>query len=60
MPTKVPPTTTIHDQEPDTSACMKNEVGLSVKIEVNLPANGTPDVYDAIFASVRKRLIDRD
>ena len=36
-----------------------SNVGLSVRIEVNLPSNGTPDTYDAIFASVRKHLIDR-
>lgn len=33
-------------------------VGLTVRIEVNLPANGTPEAYDAIFASIRKNLID--
>jgi hypothetical protein len=36
------------------------DVGLTVRIEVNLPADGTPEVYDSIFASVRKHLIDRD
>jgi len=35
-------------------------VGLTVRVEVNLPAGGTPEVYDAIFASIRKNLIDRD
>ena len=35
-------------------------VGLTVRVEVNLPAAGTPEVYDAIFASIRKNLIDRD
>ena len=34
-------------------------VGLTVRVEVNLPAAGTPEVYDAIFASIRKNLIDR-
>jgi hypothetical protein len=33
-------------------------VGLTVRIEVNLPATGTAEVYDAIFASIRKNLID--
>ena len=37
-----------------------NDVGLTVRIEVNLPAGGTPEVYDAIFASIRKNLLDRD
>ncbi|WP_405372309.1 MULTISPECIES: DUF5343 domain-containing protein [unclassified Microbacterium] len=35
-------------------------VGLSVRVEVNLPAAATPEVYDAIFASIRKNLIDRE
>jgi hypothetical protein len=34
-------------------------LGLTVRVEVTLPANGTPEVYDSIFASVRKHLIDR-
>lgn len=37
-----------------------DSVGLTVRIEVNLPATGTPEVYDSIFASIRKHLIDRD
>ncbi len=36
------------------------EFGLSVRIEVNLPANGTPETYDAIFASIRRNLIERE
>jgi hypothetical protein len=36
-----------------------DSVGLTVRIEVNLPATGTADVYDAIFASIRRHLIDR-
>lgn len=35
-------------------------LGLSVRVEVNLPATGTPETYDSIFASIRKHLIDRD
>ncbi|WP_156366267.1 DUF5343 domain-containing protein [Agreia sp. Leaf335] len=37
----------------------RDDIGLTVRIEVNLPAAGTADVYDAIFASIRKNLIDR-
>lgn len=33
--------------------------GLTVRVEVNLPAGGTPDDYDAIFASIRKNLIEQ-
>jgi hypothetical protein len=35
-------------------------VGLTVRIEVNLPANGDQETYDAIFQSIRKHLIDGD
>lgn len=33
-------------------------VGLTVRIEVNLPANGDQETYDRIFRSIRKNLID--
>ena len=33
-------------------------VGLTVRIEVNLPASGDQATYDAIFRSIRKNLID--
>lgn len=32
-------------------------VGLSVRVEVNLPADGDASTYDAIFASIRKHLM---
>jgi Family of unknown function (DUF5343) len=32
--------------------------GLTVRIEVNLPADATQETYDKIFQSVRKNLID--
>ncbi len=34
------------------------QVGLSVRIEVNLPADGDQQTYDRIFRSIRKNLID--
>jgi len=34
-------------------------VGLTVRVEVNLPAGGSAETYDAIFASIRKNLIDQ-
>lgn len=34
------------------------DVGLTVRIEVNLPAGGDQSTYDAIFKSIRKNLID--
>ncbi|WP_071929606.1 DUF5343 domain-containing protein [Nocardia mangyaensis] len=33
------------------------DVGLTVRIEVNLPAGGDAETYDAIFASIRKHLM---
>lgn len=36
----------------------KKDVGLTVRIEVNLPAQGDQDTYDRIFKSIRKYLID--
>ena len=35
----------------------KQEVGLSVRIEVNLPSAGDAETYDSIFASIRKHLM---
>jgi Family of unknown function (DUF5343) len=35
-------------------------VGLTVRIEVNLPADGDQQTYDRIFKSIRKNLIDRE
>ncbi len=32
--------------------------GLTVRIEVNLPANGSPETYDAIFKSIRENLLN--
>lgn len=32
--------------------------GLSINVEIHLPSDQTPEVYDAIFASMRKHLID--
>lgn len=34
------------------------DVGLTVRIEVNLPAEGAQETYDRIFQSIRKNLID--
>lgn len=35
----------------------RTDVGLTVRIEVNLPAGGDADTYDAIFASIKRHLI---
>lgn len=39
------------------SARSRQEVGLSVRIEVNLPPGGDAETYDAIFASIKKHLM---
>jgi hypothetical protein len=36
----------------------ENAVGLTVRIEVNLPASGDQETYDRIFRSIRANLID--
>jgi len=36
----------------------KNDVAITVRVEVNLPPNGDQKTYDAIFASIRKNLMD--
>ncbi|MCL4555227.1 MAG: DUF5343 domain-containing protein [Actinobacteria bacterium] len=37
---------------------LESRVGLTVRIEVNLPADGDQQTYDRIFRSIRKNLID--
>jgi hypothetical protein len=51
---KVKPAGTPHDTE----NVAPNAVGLTVRIEVNLPASGDQDTYDRIFRSIRENLID--
>lgn len=36
------------------------DVGLTVRIEINLPADGNQETYDRIFKSIRENLIDAD
>ncbi len=36
----------------------KPKVGLTVRIEVNLPADGSQETYDRIFKSIREHFID--
>ncbi len=36
----------------------ESRIGLTVRIEINLPANGSQEVYDSIFQSIRRNLID--
>lgn len=41
----------------ETSTLGKNGVGLTVRIEINLPAAGDQDTYDRIFKSIRENLL---
>jgi len=43
--------------EMDASTPRASDVGLTVRIEVNLPPGGDADTYDAIFASIKKHLM---
>ena len=35
-----------------------NSVGLTVRIEINLPAGGDKETYDAIFQSIKENLLN--
>jgi hypothetical protein len=41
-------------------ASARRDVGLTVRIEVNLPADGDQQTYDRIFKSIRENLIDAE
>lgn len=36
----------------------RTDIGLTVRVEVNLPSGGTKETYDNIFKSIRENLID--
>lgn len=36
----------------------RRDMALTVRVEINLPANGTKETYDAIFKSIKANLID--
>jgi Family of unknown function (DUF5343) len=44
-------------EDGDNGSKNAHDVGLTVRIEVNLPPGGDADTYDAIFASIRKHLM---
>jgi Family of unknown function (DUF5343) len=43
---------------PAAGAALATPLGLTVRVEVNLPADASQDAYDKIFQSLRKNLID--
>jgi Family of unknown function (DUF5343) len=45
------------DGDGDSGGKKRQDVGLTVRIEVNLPPDGDADTYDAIFASIKKHLM---
>ncbi len=49
-PTHIPPKSVVVDTP--------GRIGLTVRIEVNLPADGNQETYDRIFKSIRKNLIE--
>jgi hypothetical protein len=53
---KAPPAHARKDQG-DSNTISTSDVGLTVRIEVNLPPGGDADTYDAIFASIKKHLM---
>lgn len=36
----------------------QKDIGLTVRVEINLPSDGTKETYDAIFKSIKENLID--
>lgn len=42
----------------DEESIKKRDIGLSVRIEINLPADGTQETYDRIFKSIRENLLN--
>jgi hypothetical protein len=45
------------EEQDDSKIRNSSEVGLTVRIEVNLPPSGDAETYDAIFASIKKHLM---
>jgi hypothetical protein len=45
-------------RKPAIEGLQESRVGLTVRIEVNLPAGGDQETYDNIFQSIRKNFID--
>ena len=50
-----PPVSGIPNEQTSNS---KNQIGLTVRIEINLPAEGDQATYDRIFKSIRENLLN--
>jgi hypothetical protein len=46
------PSTSVHPKNKD-----GNDFGLTVRVEINLPADGTKETYDNIFKSIKENLL---
>lgn len=55
-PRQVPATTSEQIVPSANSKLQKNDMALTVRIEINLPAEGTKETYDAIFKSIKANL----
>lgn len=51
----VPSVSGIHSEQTSNS---RNQIGLTVRIEINLPAEGDQATYDRIFKSIRENLLN--
>jgi len=46
--------------QPPAPLSRPRDLGLTVRIEINLPSEGDQETYDRIFKSIRTNLIDAD
>ena len=56
--TRLPPKSDATKAEDDSRTKHLSRVGLTVRIEINLPAEGDQATYDRIFQSIRENLLD--
>jgi hypothetical protein len=52
------PTVTVEEPPKADGKDGRKDMALTVRIEINLPGNGTQETYDAIFKSIRANLIN--
>jgi hypothetical protein len=55
--TKKQPASTTLNQSTKSDLNTNKEFGLSVRVEINLPADGTKETYDNIFKSIKENLL---
>lgn len=52
-----PPADLVHETVGQQSASAAGGFGLTVRVEINLPADGSKETYDAIFKSIKENLL---